>query len=168
MGIAELVPGVSGGTIAFVTGIYDELVNTLAGLNIAAFMEFRAGFRQGLAAIFAAYNLTFLIVLGLGMVTSVVLLAQVLAFALEGYRPIVWAFFFGIILVSIWLLGRDLPWRTLATIAPIGMAAGLGIVWVEPFGASQSLWVFLLAGSIAVSAWLLPAISGSIQRPTCA
>jgi putative membrane protein len=161
MGVAELVPGVSGGTIAFVTGIYDELVNTLAGLNIFALVELKAGLRQGLATMFEKYNLTFLIVLGLGMVTSVVLLAQLLALALEGYRPVVWAFFFGIILLSIWLLGRDLPVKTLAMVAPFGLAAGLSMVLVEPFGASQSLWVFLLAGSIAVSAWLLPAISGS-------
>jgi putative membrane protein len=152
---------VSGGTIAFVTGIYDELVNTLAGLNIAALVELKAGLRQGLTLMFAKYNLLFLIVLGLGMVTSVVLLAQVLQLALEAYRPIVWAFFLGVILLSIWLLGRDLPVRTLAMVAPFGVAAGLGIVLVEPFGANQALWVFLLAGSIAVSAWLLPAISGS-------
>ncbi|MFV2089925.1 MAG: DUF368 domain-containing protein [Pseudomonadales bacterium] len=161
MGVAELVPGVSGGTIAFVTGIYDELVNTLAGLKISAIGEFRAGPVQGIVLIWSRHNLTFLFVLGIGMITSVVLLANILAIALESIRPIVWGFFFGIITLSIWLLGRDLPGRTLLVVGPLGLALGAGLSLLQPFAGDQSLWTFFLVGTIAVSAWLLPAISGS-------
>jgi len=161
MGVAELVPGVSGGTIAFVTGIYDELVHTLAGLNPRALGEFRHGFLAGFRRVWTGSNLTFLLVLGVGMVTSVVLLAQVLSMALVVIRPVVWGFFLGIILLSIWLLGRHLPTRSLVRMVPLGIAAGIGLALLEPFHGDQSLPVFFFVGAIAVSAWLLPAISGS-------
>lgn len=160
MGVAELVPGVSGGTIAFVTGIYDELVNTLAGLKPAALLELRRGL-AGVAAIWRAHNLTFLLVLGLGMVTSVVLLAQVLALALSTIRPVVFSFFLGLIALSVWMLGRRLERRTLLVAAPVGALLGVLLTLVEPFAGQHSLPVFFLAGAVAVSAWLLPAISGS-------
>lgn len=160
MGIAELVPGVSGGTIAFVTGIYDELVHTLAQLP-SALTAFRAGFVRGLVSALRESNLTFLLVLGLGMVTSVILLAQALSLALETVRPVVWGFFLGIIVLSIWMLGKDLPIKTLARVAPVGVVAGFGLTLLDPFGGAESLPVFFVVGAIAVSAWLLPAISGS-------
>jgi putative membrane protein len=161
MGMAELVPGVSGGTIAFVTGIYDELIHTLAGLKPSALGEFRLGPIRGLVRIWSTHNLMFLFVLGLGMVTSVVLLAQLLAYALTTIRPVVWGFFLGIIVLSIWLLGRDLPGRTLLALAPVGAMLGLGLTALDPLGGSESLPVFFIVGAIAVSAWLLPAVSGS-------
>lgn len=161
MGAAELVPGVSGGTIAFVTGIYDELVHTLAGLKPAALAELRVGLVAGVRRIWSDYNLSFLLVLGLGMLTSVLLLAQALALALETVRPVVWGFFLGIICFSIWMLGRELPARMLARAAPVGLLAGAALSLVEPFAGSESLLVFFVVGAVAVSAWLLPAISGS-------
>lgn len=160
MGIAELVPGVSGGTIAFVTGIYDELIHTLAGLP-NALLAFKRGLAPGTQALFAVHNLTFLIVLGLGMLTSVVLLAQALSLALQEIRPVVWGFFLGIIVLSIWMLGRRLPMRMLLRMGPVGILVGVGVSLLDPFGGNQTLPVFFLAGGIAVSAWLLPAISGS-------
>ena len=161
MGMAELVPGVSGGTIAFITGIYDELVHTLAGLNPRALVVFRAGLARGVVAFWSNHNLTFLLLLGLGMVTSVILLAQALHLALATYRPVVWGFFLGIIVLSIWLLGRGLPARQLLRMAPLGVLAGLLLTLMEPLRGSESLLVFFLVGAIAVSAWLLPAVSGS-------
>lgn len=160
MGIAELVPGVSGGTIAFVTGIYDELIHTLARLP-NALIALRSGVVRGLVDAFREYNLSFLLVLGLGMVTSVILLARVLSLALETVRPVVWGFFLGIIVLSIWMLGRHLPAGVLVRMAPVGVAAGFGLTLLDPFGGTESLPVFFVVGAIAVSAWLLPAISGS-------
>ncbi len=161
MGTAELVPGVSGGTIAFVTGIYDELVHTLAGLEPQALAKFGDGIVSGSRRIWLEHNLGFLLVLGLGMVTSVVLLAQALHGALETHRPIVWSFFLGIIVLSIWLLGRDLSATALWRFAPLGFLAGVAVIFVEPFAGSTALPVFFFAAAIAVSAWLLPAVSGS-------
>jgi len=160
MGLAELVPGVSGGTIAFVTGIYDELINTLAGLKPTALLELRRG-PSGLVRIWQAHNLTFLLVLGLGMVTSVVLLAQLLALALATFRPVVWGFFLGLIALSVWMLGRRLDRSSLMVAAPVGVLFGIALTLMEPFSGYQTLPVFFLAGAVAVSAWLLPAISGS-------
>lgn len=160
MGMAELVPGVSGGTIAFVTGIYDELIHTLAGLKPSALGRLREGFR-GLSELWQTHNLTFLLVLGLGMLSSVILLAHALSVALTDYRPVVWAFFLGIIALSVWLLGRQLPGRTLVTVGPLGIAAGLALSVLEPLAGQEALPVFFLVGALAVSAWLLPAISGS-------
>jgi putative membrane protein len=161
MGIAELVPGVSGGTIAFVTGIYDELVHTLASLKPGSLLALRRGLVAGSVEIWNGHNLSFLLVLGLGMVTSVVLLAQVLALALETIRPVVWGFFLGIIVLSIWLLGRELPIGSLVRMVPVGIAAGFSLLLLDPFGGNESLLVFFLVGAVAVSAWLLPAVSGS-------
>lgn len=161
MGMAELVPGVSGGTIAFVTGIYEELVNTFAGLSPAALVVFRDGPVMGLKRFWAERNLTFLLVLGLGMVTSVVLLAQALTLALATARPVVWAFFLGIIVLSVWMLGRALAPKSLLRAGPVGILLGVSLLWIEPFGGSASLPTIFVGGAIAVSAWLLPAVSGS-------
>jgi len=160
MGIAELVPGVSGGTIAFVTGIYDELVNTLAGLRPAALLELRRGL-AGAVAVWRSHNLTFLLVLGLGMVTSVLLFAQLLTLALATIRPVVWGFFLGLIALSVWMLGRRLDTGSLLAAAPVGALLGVLLTVVEPLAGYQSLPVFFVAGAVAVSAWILPAISGS-------
>jgi putative membrane protein len=161
MGVAELVPGVSGGTIAFVTGIYDELVHTLAGLRPRELVAFRTGPVAGIVTIWQRCNVTFLVVLLAGMATSVVLLAHALSLALENVRPVVWGFFLGIIVLSIWLLGRDLPRGALLKFAPLGILAGIGMSVLEPFAGQESLPVFFVVGAIAVSAWLLPAVSGS-------
>jgi putative membrane protein len=161
MGVAELVPGVSGGTIAFVTGIYDELVHTLAGVNFRFVGHFRRGLIGGIVEIWRDYNLSFLLVLGFGMVTSVVLLAQALAFALENVRPVIWSFFLGVIAFSVWMLGRGLPGRSLAVWFPVGLAAGVGLFLLEPFSGSQATAVFFVVGAIGVCAWILPAVSGS-------
>lgn len=167
MGVAELVPGVSGGTIAFVTGIYDELVHTLSGLSAAispvSLKSLKQGILSGVTGIWNEHNLTFLLVLGLGMITSVVGLAQFLALALETIRPVVWSFFLGIIILSIWLLGRELPLASIVRAAPVGLVAGVGLTLLDPLGGSQSLGIFFMAGAIAVSAWLLPAVSGSFM-----
>ncbi|HEY5647659.1 MAG TPA: DUF368 domain-containing protein [Pseudomonadales bacterium] len=160
MGVAELVPGVSGGTIAFVTGIYDELVGTLAGLRVGALLELRRPV-SGVVKVWRAHNLSFLLVLGLGMLTSVVLLAQLLTLAMTAVRPVVWGFFLGLIALSVWMLGRQLPARSLLAAGPAGLLVGVLLTLMEPFSGYQVLPVFFVAGAIAVSAWLLPAISGS-------
>ena len=128
---------------------------------VSALGELRTGLVTGVRRIWAAHNLTFLLVLGLGMVTSVILLAQALSVALESIRPVVWGFFLGIIVLSIWMLGRNLAIRALLRMAPAGILAGVGVVLLDPFSGAETLPVFFLAGAVAVSAWLLPAVSGS-------
>ena len=157
MGIAETVPGVSGGTIAFISGIYDELIRSLASLRPTALLALP----QGFARFWHTHNLGFLTVLGLGMVTGIALFAQLLGYWLEVARPVVWAFFLGVISLSVLLLGKARTRRSLLLIAPLGLALGLLVVRLEPMQAADGLWVYFVGGALAVCAWLLPAVSGS-------
>jgi putative membrane protein len=156
MGIAEVVPGVSGGTIAFVTGIYDELIHTLAGFRPASLrlLSNPAGFWQ-------AHNLSFLLALGLGMLTGVALFAHLLSLALEHARPVVWAFFLGVISLSVYLLGRDRSPGTLLLFLPIGLVLGVLVGTLDTSAVDVRPWMYFLGGAVAVAAWLLPAVSGS-------
>lgn len=158
MGIAEVVPGVSGGTIAFVSGIYQELIDTIAGLRPTALLVL---VRQGPRAFWRVHNLKFLLILGGGMLTGIIIFSQFIATWLAAARPVVWAFFFGVIAYSIVLLGLPRERRRFLLFAPLGVLAGLGFAQLEPLGSAAALWLYFVGGMIAVSAWLLPAISGS-------
>ena len=162
MGIAELVPGVSGGTIAFVTGIYRELVGALASFRPAAFATL-LGKRPAarIRAFWRRHNLTFLSVLGIGMLSGIAALANALSVWLAQARPVVWGFFFGVIALSIVQLARTTPLRAVLTFAPLGLIVGFFLVQLDPLGVDKQLWVFFLGGAVAISAWLLPAVSGS-------
>ena len=156
MGIAEVIPGVSGGTIAFITGIYNELLDTIAGLSLRTL----ARLQFGLAAFWRTSNLGFLAVLGAGMVTSVLLFARVIRGLLDSMPLLVWAFFFGLIVGSCIDLARHSLPRVVMQVGPFGLAAGLalslsGAVALE----ATPLWLFV-GGMIAVSAWILPGVSG--------
>lgn len=162
MGVAELVPGVSGGTIAFITGIFDELVGTLAGIRGPSMALLREQGLIGAAPVFwRQHNLTFLLMLGLGMLSSIALLAHLLSTLMATARPLVWAFFFGLIVYSVYEIGRHRARRTLLIFAPVGVLLGLGVALAEPIAGEPALWMFFFGGALAVSAWLLPAVSGS-------
>lgn len=158
MGIAELVPGVSGGTIAFVTGIYEELIHTLAGLRPSSLLLLR---REGIAAFWRAHNLTFLAVLGVGMVLAVVIFARLFEYLLDQVPTLVWAFFFGLIAASAVHIGRELRPARLLAYGTIGLVLALAMLGIGFREGAAPLWMFFLGGMLAVSAWLLPAISGS-------
>ena len=158
MGVAEVVPGVSGGTIAFVSGIYQELIDSLAGLRPAGIMVLG---REGPRAFWVTHNLTFLLVLALGMGTGIVLFSQLLASWLAVAKPVVWAFFFGVIACSILLLAWPRERKSLLLFAPLGLVVGGVVSQLEPMGHSATMWSYFVGGMIAVSAWLLPAVSGS-------
>ena len=160
MGIAEVVPGVSGGTIAFVSGIYQELIDTIAGLRPASVLVL---VRQGPRAFWKVHNLTFLLVLGGGMLTGILIFSQLIATWLSVARPVVWAFFFGVIACSIVVIGLPRERRRFLLLAPLGVLVGLGVAQLEPLAGSAGLWLYFVGGMIAVSAWLLPAISGSFM-----
>jgi putative membrane protein len=160
MGLAEAVPGVSGGTIAFVTGIYDELIDTLSRIDWRCF---RVLSEQGIAGLWRYVNGNFLLVLGLGMVLAIGVFANFMSWALEQHAPLVWGFFFGLIVFSIVQIGRGLPARMLALGVPVGILLGLGAAMLPTGGSESSLPWFFLGGAIAVSAWMLPAVSGSFM-----
>ena len=161
MGLAEVVPGVSGGTIAFVTGIYRDLVLALSRFGLASFTKL-LDWRE-----FIAYHrLEFLVPLGLGMGLGIVLFARLMGFLLEAYQPVVWAFFCGLILMSVFTVARQQPRTTLVMMAPLGVLVGLGLLLLPQLTTQPSYMAIFFGGAIAVCAWLLPAVSGSFMLLT--
>ncbi|WP_245932391.1 DUF368 domain-containing protein [Isoalcanivorax indicus] len=161
MGAADIVPGVSGGTMALITGIYAELINTLAGIRPRLLGIWR---REGLAAAWRAGNLTFLFTLLGGMLTSILLLARLIIWVMAHYPVPLWAFFCGLIVASIIIVLRPLKQFGFGT----WLALVVGVLfagWVatrpglDAFGLSPM--VFFVSGAIAICAMILPGISGS-------
>lgn len=156
MGIAEVVPGVSGGTIAFVTGIYRDLIETLATFNLRSLPMLLQW-----SAFYTHHRLSFLIPLGVGMALGVILFAQVMSYLLAHYQPLVWAFFSGLILMSVYTVGRYRSWQELMQFATPGLLAGLALLLIPGTSTEPGYLSIFLGGAIAVCAWLLPAVSGS-------
>lgn len=162
MGAADVVPGVSGGTVAFITGIYETLLTSLRNIDWQALKLLRD---QGFAAAWRHVNGSFLVSLLAGILTSIVLLANLIRHALEHYPIPVWAFFFGLIAASAWHLLRQLRHLTpvLWLILFVGALLALGISVVRPGELPQTPMTFFLSGAIAICAMILPGISGSFM-----
>ena len=160
MGMAEVVPGVSGGTIAFVTGIYERLLEAITSVDPRLVKVWRTG---GVAAVWTEIQGGFLVNLLAGMALGLVVGVFAITYLLETYPPVVWAFFFGLILASAWYIGRMVaPWSTAEIGAVIaGVAVALLIVTGTPAQGNTALWFVFLSGVIAISALLLPGVSGS-------
>ena len=157
MGIAEIVPGVSGGTIAFVTGIYRELINSFAALSWTTLPWVATHPKR----FWRHHNLGFLTCLGCGMLVGIALFAQLVHAAFESVPNLVWGFFFGIVFFSIIDIGRARRVSQLLVWGMPGLLLGLATGLLEPIGVASSYPVFFVGGALAVCAWLLPAVSGS-------
>lgn len=159
MGAADVVPGVSGGTVAFITGIYDELLRSIASVPAALGLLLRGR----IVAAWQAANATFLLVLLAGILTSVLSLARLITYLLEQHPIPLWSFFFGLILVSSHLVARDIQrwnWtRALSFAIGAGFAYWITVASPVQWG-TDSLSIFF-AGAIAICAMILPGISGS-------
>ena len=162
MGMADVVPGVSGGTMAFILGIYDRLINALSGVNKASVKMLFKGDVKGL---WLHFDLTFLLLLGLGVLTSIVLFARVISYWLVNYPIFVWSFFFGLILASSVLLIRQIESIRLAEANALllGVCLGVGVSLLVPAQLQISYGMIFLAGMIAICAMILPGISGSFM-----
>lgn len=160
MGAADVVPGVSGGTIALIAGIYEELINTLTSLNVGVIQTLR---KEGFAAAFNAINGKFLVSLILGIAISILSLAKIFNYLIQHEPVLVWAFFFGLILASVWLIGsRVSGWdlgKSLALI--IGAVISFLITVISPAQGPDTMWYLFLSGVLAFVAMILPGISGS-------
>jgi len=160
MGAADVVPGVSGGTIAFISGIYEELIETIHKLDMGFFKMWKS---QGLKLAWKEYNLSFLVFLFGGILISILSLAKLIGWLLENHPIYVWSFFFGLIIASIIFVGKQVSsWNAKVIIATI-IAAGLSylITIAEPIGSPESTWFLFFAGFIAIIAMILPGISGA-------
>ena len=160
MGLADLVPGVSGGTIAFISGIYDELVATIAGLDRRLLGALREG---GVRGAWQAGNLSFLAVLLAGIGTSVFAFAGLLHWLLAN-RPVeLWAFFFGLVAASVLLVGRRVADRRAGiwTLAAAGAVLAAVITSLPPLVRSDAPLFLAAAAAVAACAMVLPGISGA-------
>ena len=160
MGAADVIPGVSGGTIAFIMGIYDKFVASLAAINLEAVKLFFSGkFKE----FWKHINGSFLLSLAIGIGVSVISLATVMQTLLSDFPIQTWAFFFGLIVASsIFILRGISGWslRELLFLAG-GIILGVVICTLSPTQTPDALWFIFLSGAIAICAMILPGISGS-------
>ncbi|MCA9910183.1 MAG: DUF368 domain-containing protein, partial [Anaerolineae bacterium] len=161
MGSADLVPGVSGGTMAFILGVYEDLLNAIKSFNTTSI---RMLFSLKIKDFIAYVPLRFLIALGLGIGTAILFLSGFLSRTLDdpAGRVLLFAFFFGLVMASILAVGAQVRWSRGAIIGlVIGALAAFGIVNALPAHIESTPINLFLAGMLAICAMILPGISGS-------
>lgn len=160
MGAADVVPGVSGGTIAFITGIYQELIGTISGVNFSLLKTWK---QKGFAAMWKQLNGSFILALFLGILISIFSVMRLTNYLLEAHPVLIWSFFFGLILASIWFVAKQIPkWNFKIVLALIiGAALAFYIISLPPLGATNNNYFLFMAGAIAICAMILPGISGA-------
>lgn len=160
MGAADIVPGVSGGTMAFITGIYERLIDALKAIGPATLVKCR---HEGIGAAWARIDGTFLLFLLAGVGTSIVGLAGVITYLLHTYPIELWSFFFGLIVVSAVHIARQIGvWRSRDLWAmAAGCMMGYILTQLTPAEVEPSAALLVVAGSIAICAMMLPGVSGS-------
>lgn len=160
MGAADVVPGVSGGTIAFIAGIYEELIETIHALDFGFFTRWK---KESFKKAWSHYNLGFLVALFGGVLVSILSLAKLITYLLDNHPILVWSFFFGLVIASILYVGKQITnWNAKAIIALIIAAAfAYAITLAKPLGATDSTWFLFVAGFVAIIAMILPGISGA-------
>jgi putative membrane protein len=160
MGMADVVPGVSGGTIAFISGIYEELLDSIKSLDIEALKLFFTGkFRQ----FFEKINGKFLFSLIAGIGVAILTMARLMTYMLENHPIITWSFFFGLIIASALMVAREVNrWGVAPVITMlIGVVLSYWITVVSPATTPNDWWFIMLSGAIAICAMILPGISGA-------
>ena len=160
MGAADVVPGVSGGTIAFITGIYEELLETISGFNLGLVKTLR---EEGVKTAWQKANLNFLIALIGGIFLAVISLSHLISYLLENHTEMLWAFFFGLVLASVFFVGRQVKeWGVSKIISfIIGTGIAVFVTSLPPMAGSDSTLFLFVSGAIAICAMILPGISGS-------
>lgn len=160
MGVANVIPGVSGGTIALLTGIFERLINALKSFDVEAvrlLLKFK--FKE-----FARHvDFGFLVAVFLGVGVSIVSVAKLLEFLFQSYPVYVWSFFFGLILVSVWFVGKsigkiDVP-AIISFVAGAVVAFGLSVM--NPATENTAFWYLIICGAVAICSMILPGLSGS-------
>jgi putative membrane protein len=160
MGAADVIPGVSGGTIAFISGIYERLISALSAIDPSLISLLR---KEGFAAVWKKVDGFFLLVLLSGIATSILSLAKGVTYLLDHHPIPIWSFFFGLIIASVLVVQRQIKvnqWMNLVPFA-IGIAFAWWITMLAPSQSTNSLWFIFFSGAIAICAMILPGISGS-------
>lgn len=160
MGAADVVPGVSGGTMAFITGIYEELINSLksiGGEGLKALLKF------DLKHFWQIINGNFLLAVFVGILISVLSLSRLILYALAHHAELLWAFFFGLIIGATVMVFKQIKqWHVgIALMGVLGVAVAYVITTLTPTLTPDALWFVFLSGAVAICAMILPGISGS-------
>ncbi|MBT4678795.1 MAG: DUF368 domain-containing protein [Flavobacterium sp.] len=161
MGAADVVPGVSGGTIAFISGIYEELLNSISSFNFNLLKVYK---KEGFKQVWNIVNGSFLLALFIGISISVLSLAKLIETLLENHPIVIWSFFFGLVLASIIYIGKQITTWTIGSILCLILGGILAfyITTLNPMvSENSSPWFLFLVGMIAICAMILPGISGS-------
>jgi putative membrane protein len=160
MGSADVVPGVSGGTIAFITGIYEALIDAINAVNLDFVRRLlRLQWREA----FASFPWQFLLALGFGIAAAILTMAHFLSWALDHHATLVWGFFFGLILGSIFLVRKQVQrWTPAAVLVLIAFAVAMfWLVGVTPAEMPHTPLFLFFSGALAICAMILPGISGA-------
>ena len=161
MGAADVVPGVSGGTIAFISGIYEELLGSISNISLKLLTTLR---KEGFKAAWTQLNGNFLLALFLGIAISIISLAKLIEVLLDEHPILIWSFFFGLVLASIIYVGKQITRWNFGSIFLLILGAGLAyyITTLDPMmSENSSTWFLFISGMIAICAMILPGISGS-------
>lgn len=161
MGAADVVPGVSGGTMAFILGIYEELINSIRALVKPAALKLLLRFKLKEALDLLPWK--FLLAVGAGILLAIFSLAQFLEWMLKNHPALIWSFFFGLVLASISTVSKRVKrWQAITLAAAvIGAIAAYFVVGLVPVETTNAPWFLFLSGAIAICAMILPGISGS-------
>ncbi len=160
MGAANVIPGVSGGTVALITGVFERLINAIKSFDGKAIALF---FKGRFKDFFKHTDFFFVVALGTGMVVSILSLARILEYLFEAYPVFIWAFFFGLILASVYYVGKTISKWTFSVIITfaIGAALAVWISFMNPATQNDSFWYLVICGVVAVCSMILPGLSGS-------
>ena len=160
MGAADVVPGVSGGTIAFISGIYQELIDSINNVDISVLKTLK---KDGLKAAWQQVNGGFLLALLTGIFISVLTFSKIITQLLASHPILVWSFFFGLIIASIVLIWKETSnWKLVDILAlVVGIILSYYITIARPVSSPDSYWYLFLSGFIAIIAMILPGISGA-------
>lgn len=160
MGTANVIPGVSGGTIALITGIFERLINSLKSFNMQAI---KLLFKRDFKAFVAHTDFQFFIVIMLGIVASIFTVAKLLSFLFDNYPVFIWSYFFGLIIASIWLVGKTISKYNASVFLflILGTAIAASITILSPARENDSFIYLVICGVVAVCSMILPGISGS-------
>ncbi len=161
MGAADVVPGVSGGTIAFISGIYEELITSINNINFGLLKTLR---KEGIKAAWKQLNGNFLVALLFGIAISILSLAKLIKSLLNSEPILLWSFFFGLVVASILFIGKEIKQWDWKTILGFALAAALAYyITTLPRGTESvdANWFLFVAGALAICAMILPGISGA-------
>tara|TARA_X000000950_G_scaffold105733_3_gene133190 strand:- start:549 stop:1469 length:921 start_codon:yes stop_codon:yes gene_type:complete len=160
MGAANVIPGVSGGTIALVTGVYEELIESLKSFNIQAI---RLLLKRDFKGFSTYIHLDFLIFLFFGVGLSIVSLARLIEYLFTKNEQLVWSFFFGLIIASIYYVGKMVKNWNITSVSSLilGIILASSLAFIKPVSENASIYYLVLCGIVAVSSMILPGLSGS-------